>query len=107
MRQNAGDIVIRDCVSHGTDRYLHYNYGNEKWQRGKPVTDITFERVRATGLKLPICAWGDKTVPVRLRFKDCELGYDQPVRSLMVGSFIGGIEIDGLDVRGVGCSGLL
>ena len=101
VRSNAGGIVIRDCVSHGTDRYLHYNYGNERWQRGKPMTDITFERVRATGLKLPISAWGDRETPVRLRFKDCELGYDTAVRSLVIGSFVGGIEIDGLKVQGV------
>ena len=101
VRQNAGKIVIRDCLSHGTDRYLHYNYGNERWQRGKPMTDITFERVKATGLKLPISAWGDRAVPLRVTFRDCELGYDAPVTSLMIGSYVGTVTIDGLKVKGV------
>lgn len=101
VRQNAGRIVIRDCVSHGTDRYFHYNYGNEKWQRGKPMTDITFERVRATGLKLPISVWGDRDVPVKIRFYECELGYDVPMTSLLIGSYIARIDIAGLRVTGV------
>ena len=101
VRKNASRIRISDCTADDADRFLHYNYGNEQWQRGKPMTDITFERVKATRVKLPICLWGDRDVPVRLTLKDCEISFSRQPDEFIRGSFIRGIVLDGVRVAGV------
>ena len=101
IRRPAAKIRIVDCTSHGTDRYFHYNYGNEKWQRGQPLADISFIRVTATGLKLPLSAWGDPALPLSLTFKDCRLGFERPQKELIRGAHLGTVWIDNLEVRGV------
>ena len=100
VRRNAGKIEIVDCTSDDTDRFLHYNYGNEKWQRGKPMTDIVFRNVRATRIKMPISLWGDPEVPVSISFKDCEIGFSAPQPELIRGAYISAIELDNVKVTG-------
>lgn len=101
VRKNAGKIEIVDCTSDDTDRLLHYNYGNEKWQRGRPMTDITFRNVRATRIKIPLCAWGDPDVPVRLVFENCEFSFSVSPAELIRGAYIGGIVLRNVKVAGV------
>lgn len=101
IRENAGRIIIRDSTSHGTDRLLHYNYGNERWQRGRPMTDITFERVTATGIKLPVSAWSDAAVPLALTFRDCRVGFDVPPAEFIRGAYIGSLTLENVSVEGV------
>ena len=101
VRQNAGAIRISDSTCDNVDRFLHYNYGNEKWQRGKPMTDITFERVTATRVKMPISAWGDVRTPIDLTFKDCAISFSEPIGEFIRGAYIGKVELDRVCVRGV------
>jgi len=101
VRRNAGKIEIVDCTSDDTDRLLHYNYGNEKWQRGKPMTDITFRNVRATRIKMPVTAWGDKKVPVRIDFANCEIEFSVPQREFICGSYIESVRLENVTVKGV------
>jgi len=104
VRRNAGKIRIVDCTSDDTDRFIHYNYGNEKWQRGKPMTDIVFERVKATRLKLPFSAWGDADVPVSLTFKDCSFDFSVRPNTFIRGGLVREITLDGVTVEGAeGC----
>ena len=100
MRQNAGAIRISDCTCDNVDRFLHYNYGNEKWQRGKPMTDITFRNVRATRIKMPISLWGDREVPVRLSIENCEIGFSLPQPEFIRGAYISSVELDNVKVLG-------
>ena len=100
VRQNAGKIEIVDCTSDDTDRLLHYNYGNERWQRGKPMTDISFRNVRATRIKMPVTAWGDRDVPVRVSFKDCEIGFSMPQKEFMRGAYISAVDLENVKVTG-------
>lgn len=101
IRRNAGNIVIEDCTSDDTDRLLHYNYGNERWQRGKAMTDITFRRVKATRVKMPAAAWGDKDVPIRLAFENCDFDF-----SVSVPEFVRGAAITEILMRNVKISGV-
>lgn len=101
VRQNAGRIEIVDCTSDNTDRLLHYNFGNERWQRGKPMTDITFRNVKATRIKMPVSSWGDRTVPVRVAFVNCEIGFEKPQPEFIRGSFISSVELENVSVTGV------
>ena len=101
VRRNAGKIEIVDCTSDDTDRLLHYNYGNEQWQRGKPMTDISFQNVRATRIKMPVSLWGDGDVPVRISFKDCEIAFSAPQKEFIRGAYISAIDLDNVKVSGV------
>lgn len=101
IRRNAGNVIIEDCTSDDTDRLLHYNYGNEKWQRGKPMTDVTFRRVKATRIKMPAAAWADKDVPIRLAFEACDFDFSVPVPEFIRGSYIAGITMKDVKLRGV------
>lgn len=101
IRGDAGNIVIRDCTVENADRFFHYNYFNEQWQKGAPLTDITFERVTACGLKLPLCAWGDAYVPLSLSLKGCRLSFGVKVPEMVRGSWISSLELSDVTVEGV------
>lgn len=103
IRDFARKIVIRDCMVENTDRFLHYNYDNEQWQRGVPMTDITFERVKARGVKLPLCACGARGYDVKLSLtmKDCEIAFSGEVDTFIRGSYIGEVNLDNVRVSGV------
>ena len=109
IRDFARRIVIRDCTVENTDRFLHYNYNNEQWQRGVPLTDITFERVKAKGIKLPLCACGafGHDVKLKLTMKDCDIAFSEEVDAFIRGSYIGEINLDNVRVSGVKGSLLL
>ena len=100
VRRNAGKIRIVDCTSDDTDRFLHYNYGNERWQMGKPMTDITFERVKATRLKMPFASWGDAVVPIAMTFRDCTFGFSVKPAELIRGGFVGQILMENVGIEG-------
>ena len=100
-RPNAGKIEIVDCTSDGTDRLLHYNFGNEQWQRYKSMTDITFRNVKATNVKLPIALWGDRKVPVRAVFKDCDVSFSVPPSEFIRGAYIESLDLENVKVSGV------
>ena len=103
IRDFARRIVLRDCTVENADRFLHYNYDNEQWQRGVPMTDITFERVKATGIKMPLCACGARGYDVKLKLtmKDCDIAFAQDVDTFIRGSYIGEVKLDNVKVSGV------
>lgn len=60
VRQEPGNIVVRDCGIENTDRLLHYNFsGNEPWQRNRPLRSIRFENIKASGVSMPLDVYGD------------------------------------------------
>ena len=103
IRDYAKKFVVRDCTVENADRFLHYNYNNEQWQRGVPLQDITFERVKAKGIKLPLSAHGMSGFDIRLdlAFKDCEIAFRDPVDEFIRGAYVGKITLDNVKVDGV------
>ncbi len=103
IRDFARRIVIRNCTVENADRFLHYNYDNEQWQRGVPMTDITFERVKALGIKMPLCAYGATGYDVKLALtmRDCEISFSKPVDEFIRGAEIGSLTLENVTVRGV------
>ena len=67
------------------------------------MTDITFERVKAAGIRLPLCAYGAKghDVKLDLTLKDCEISFAQPVAELVRGAEIGRLTLENVTVTGV------
>jgi len=86
IRETPGNIKIKNCTVENADRFLHYNFsGNEPWQRNKPLASIEFENITATNVKHPITAYGDKTCPISLTIKNCNihLSDDREILPLM------------------------
>ena len=76
IRNTPGNIVIRDCVVEGADRFLHFNYsGNERWQNNRPLTSITFENIKAIGISMPLTAYGDENEPCYLTMNNVEFSF--------------------------------
>lgn len=71
QQKQPGNIVIRNCKINNIDKMLHINLsGNETWQRGNPPTDITFENIEATDIKIGFCGYGDGIVPYKLNINN-------------------------------------
>ena len=101
IRQNAGEIVLRDVVVEGADRFLQYNYsGNEVWSSGVPLTDIRFENVTATGVKLPLCAYGSPETPLSLVFSNCRISFAEPQEAVIRGAKFKKLCAEGTTVDG-------
>lgn len=72
--EEPGNIVIEDCEVCGADRFLHYNFsGNETWQRYRPLRDITFKNIKATGISMPLTLYGTDDCKVELNLKDISI----------------------------------
>lgn len=53
IREASGNWLIRNCVVDGVDMLIDYHYGKDFCQEGHPLTDITLENVKVTGLLEP------------------------------------------------------
>lgn len=108
IREYPGKIVIRDCTVENADRFLHYNYNNERWQSGAPMRDITFERVTAKGIKMPLNAYGqdskygyDFCVPLDLTLRDCSISFSADVPEFIRGANVRSLTLENVNVKGV------
>ena len=102
IRQNAGEIVLRNLEVDGADRFLQYNFsGNEVWSRGVPLESIRFENVSARGIKLPLCAYGAKDCPLELRLENFRLSSDGTLSELVRGANFKVLGLKDVTVEGV------
>ena len=76
IRNTPGNIMIRDCEVECADRFLHFNYsGNEMWQNNRPLTSITFDNIKATGISMPLTAYGDSKERLHFTMKNTEFSF--------------------------------
>ena len=102
VRHDPGEITIRNCRIENAQRFLHYNFsGNETWQKNRPLRNIRFENVVATGLELSLCAYGDKDEPLSLSLKDCRLVFKKPQRELIRAAHVEALTLDAVSCEGV------
>lgn len=89
VRHTPGNIVIRNCEVKNCDRFLHYDFtGTHVWQKNKPLSSISFEGVRASGISLPFNAYGDREQPLTLRLRDCDVAFSEQVdAAIRAGNF--------------------
>ena len=77
-----GNIVVRNCRIENCARFIRYNFGGEAWQHARPLADIRFENVKASGLWRPLALNGGegtkKDVPLDFTMVDCSLGFSAP-----------------------------
>ena len=78
VRHEPGKIVLRNCTVKNADRMLQLNLsGNETWQRGNPPTDITFENIKAEGIKMGLTAYGIKGSPMTLTLRNVDYTFHE------------------------------
>lgn len=79
VRHQPGNIIIRNCTLENAARLVRYNYGGETWQHARPLADIRFEGVNASGLWLPIALNGGKggegDLPIEFTMTDSTIGF--------------------------------
>lgn len=76
ITEQPGNIVITNCTAENADRFLHYNFsGNERWQCGRPLESLKLENIQATGIAMPLTAYGSPDVPVTLTMKNLDISF--------------------------------
>lgn len=74
--EEPGNILIENCTADNVDRFLHYNFsGNERWQAHRPLHSITFRGIRATGIGMPLTAYGTAACPLLLTMENMEVSF--------------------------------
>lgn len=102
IREQPKEMIFRDIVVEDADRFIHYNFsGNETWQLGMPLGSVRFENVKATGLKLPLCAYGEAQSPISLAFDNVSIRFAVAVPEFIRGAWIREVSAKGLTVEGV------
>ncbi|MBQ8526646.1 MAG: hypothetical protein IJ460_08030 [Clostridia bacterium] len=104
IRYPPGNIVMKNCTVENADRFLHYNFsGNEPWQLNKPLESISFENISATGVKLPLTAYGSEESPLVCRLKNCTVDFDSTAGDVpfMQAAHFERISLDGVTVTGL------
>ena len=102
IREQPKEMTFRDITVEDADRFIHYNFsGNETWQLGMPLGSVRFENVTATGLKLPLCAYGEAARPVSLVFDRVSVRFARTVPEFIRGAWIRELTAKDLTVEGV------
>lgn len=95
-KTTSKNIVIRNCRFSGLMRFVHYNLsGNEHWQQGKGLEDLTFENVTATEVDEPLTAYGVPDLSFRLVLKNCRISFRRPIPRFVAGAHIGLLDLRG------------
>lgn len=111
VRRRPGNIVVRNCSAENCDRFLHYDFtGTHVWQKNRPLDDISFEGIRATGISMPLNAYGGANDPLTLRLRDCDISFSETVDcAIRAGNFAlieaNDLRLDGVDGAFVRCFG--
>jgi len=102
IREQPKDMTFRDIAVENADRFIHYNFsGNETWQLGMPLGSVRFENVKVTGLKLPLCAYGEEERPISLAFDNVSIRFAGTVPEFLRGAWIREVTAKDLTIEGV------
>ena len=81
--EEPGNLIIKDCTIDNVDRFLCYNFsGNAHWQTCKPLAAVKFENIKATGIELPLTAYGSAELPVDLTLKHVDVSFRDDVKDV-------------------------
>lgn len=102
VRHEPKNIVMRNCTFDDVDRFLHFNFsGNETWQLNRPLEEITFENVTATGLNLPLNAYGSAEHPVSVTLRNCNISFANEQTELIRAAHYQSIVLQNVTVQNV------
>lgn len=84
ISEQPGNLRIEHCTIQNADRILHYNFsGNETWQKHRPLADITFSDIQATGILYPMNAYGSPDVPLTIVLREVSVRYSTHPESFL------------------------
>lgn len=63
----SGNWLIQDVIIENVDQVYNYNFKKGKWQTGQPVTDLTFENVKAMGILKAFAITGNSQRSLNLK----------------------------------------
>ena len=76
--KQPGNIVIRNCTAENCDRFIHYNFsGTEIWQLAMPLESLTLENIEASGIRMPLTAYGSPELPLRLTMRNMSFTFGE------------------------------
>ena len=102
VRHAPEAIMLRNCTLENAERFLHYNFsGNERWQKNRPLSSISFANVTAKGVEMSLCAYGDAEKKLSLSMKGCHVSFSRPQREFVRGAHISSILLEDVSVEGV------
>ena len=79
---------------------MHYNFsGNETWQKGAALSDVTFENVVAQGIAYSLTAYAKDGVPLTMNFRNCRFVFRDFVGEFVKGANIGVLNAGCLEVH--------
>lgn len=105
INETPGNIVFKDCVVESADRFMHYNFsGNEPWQVNKPLESIRFENITASGIKMPLTAYGDNSLRYVCSFRNCDISFDKEYsgNTFMQAAFYKNLSFENVTVGNIG-----
>ena len=102
VRKMPGNIVIKDCTVQNCDRFLHFDFtGTHTWQKNKPLTSVSFENIKATGIGMPFNAYGDRENPLIMTLKNCDIAFSEKTDCAIRGGNFSLIEAENLHFENV------
>jgi len=88
VRELPGEFLVEDCRVENVDRLLHYNYsGNETYQKNRPLSDITFRNLKASGIRMPLTLYGAPECPVTAVFDGADIEMAEGVPLMQAAHF--------------------
>ena len=105
VRDQPGNIVIRNSKVENAARLVRYNYGGETWQHARELADITFEGVTASGLWLPVALNGGRASegdrPITFTMKDSTVGFAKSQEEVFSVANVKTLALTNVTFRGV------
>lgn len=68
-----GNILFTDCVFENARRFMLYDFGNHPCQVSRPLDNVTFRNIKATGIETPLVLYGNKDIPVSLNMDNVSI----------------------------------
>jgi hypothetical protein len=100
VRRDPENIVIRNCTAENVERFLHYDFtGKQVWQKNRPLRQISFEGITASGIEMPLNAYGDPVETVDISIKDSVIAFTGSADCAIRGGNFRVIDIDSLEVK--------
>lgn len=102
VRSTPGNIVIRNCTAENMERFLLYDFsGLQVWQKNRPLSDITFENVRAENVAMPLNLYGGEEQAVDLTMTDVSVSFTEPVAAAIRAAYYGRLRLTRVSFRNV------
>ena len=105
VRHQPGNIVVRNCKVENAVRLVRYNFRGDAWQYARPLADIRFEGIEASGLCLPVALNGGKAedgdLPLEFTMTDSSLSFDKPQTEVFSVSNVRTFALTNVTVSGV------